>query len=122
MYSCCLWLQSQYQAAAGKPLQASLARSVLLVQLQDAVIQRGRGVCIADFTNCEEVKHLLVLEEFGFFELVNCKLSVVDSDEIDKLAVILNVDVHLLDVRLIINNIFLDSSLGLEERLEGSFT
>ena len=77
---------------------------------------------IADLTDCEEVKHLLVLEEFGFFELVNSKLSVVDSDEIDKLAVILNVDVHLLDVRLIVNNIFFDSSLGLEERLEGSFT
>jgi hypothetical protein len=79
-------------------------------------------VSIADFTDCKEVEHLLVLEEFGFFELVNGKLSVVDSDEIDKLAVILNVNVHLLDVRLIVKNIFFDSSFGLEERLEGSFT
>ena len=53
---------------------------------------------IADLTDCEEVKHLLVLEEFGFFELVNGKLSVVDSNEVDKLAVVLNVNVHLLDV------------------------
>ena len=77
---------------------------------------------ISDFTDCEEVEHLLVLEKFGLFELVNCELSVVDGDEVDQLAVVFHIDVHLLDCGLIVQNIFFDSRFTLEERLHRSFT
>ena len=53
---------------------------------------------ISDFTNCEEVEHLLVLQELGLFELVDGQLTVVDGDEVDQLAVVLHIYVHLLDV------------------------
>ena len=77
---------------------------------------------ISDFTDCEEVEHLLVLEKFGLFELVNCELSMVDGDEVDQLAVVFHIDVHLLDCGLIVQNIFFDGRFTLEERLHCSFT
>ena len=77
---------------------------------------------ISDFTDCEEVEHLLVLEKFGLFELVNCQLPVVDGDEVDQLAVVFHIDVHLLDCGLIVQNIFFDGRFTLEERLHRCFT
>jgi len=47
---------------------------------------------------------------------------VVNCDEVDQFPVVLNVLIRLLDVGLKIEDIFLLSSLTLEERLQGRFT
>ena len=73
------------------------------------MVQGGRGVRIANLTDREEVEHLLVLQEFGFLELVNRQLTMVDRDEVDQLAVVFDVHVHLFDVSLIVQDIFLNS-------------
>ena len=46
----------------------------------------------------------------------------VDGDEVDQLAVVFHIDVHLLDCGLIVQNIFFDGRFTLEERLHCSFT
>jgi len=86
------------------------------------VIQGGRGVCIANLAYREEVKHLLVLEQFGFLELVNRQLTVVDRDEVDQFAVIFYIHVHGFDVGLIVKNIFFNGRLRFEETLESGLS
>ena len=83
------------------------------------MVQGGGDVRVTNLAYGEEVEHLLVLEELGLLELVDGKLAVVDRDEVDQLSVVLHVHVHGLDVSLVVENIFLDARLGLEEALEG---
>lgn len=77
---------------------------------------------IANLTDSEEVEHLLVLKKLGFLELVNRQLTMVDRDEVDQLAVVFDVHVHLFDVGLIVQNIFFNSSLRFEETLESGLS
>ena len=98
--------------------QSTASRSLLFVQLEDAVVQSSRDVCVTNLAYGEEVEHLLVLEQLGLLELVDGQLAVVDRDEVDQLSVVLNIHVHGLDVSLVVENIFLDSRLCLEETLE----
>ena len=84
------------------------------------MVQGGRDVRVTNLAYSEEVEHLLVLEQLGLLELVDGQLAVVDRDEVDQLSVVLYIHVHGLDVGLVIENIFLDARLRLEEALEGS--
>ena len=76
-----------------------MMRSFVL-QLEDLVTELGRHVCVGDRPNRHLVKHLCVLLHFVFLELVHCELSLVDSDEVDKFAVLLDIYVGLLDACL----------------------
>jgi hypothetical protein len=55
-------------------------------------------------------------------ELVNCELALVDRNEVDKFAVLLNVNVCLFDACLEGKNVLFFARFRLEERLESSFT
>jgi len=46
---------------------------------------------VRDFLNTEEMNHFVVLASFLFLESLNCKLSMVDCQEVDEFSVVINV-------------------------------
>lgn len=71
-----------------------------VLQFEDLMTELSCHVCVRDGTNRHLVQHLGVLLYFVLLELVHGKLSLVDSNEVDKFAVLLNVYVGLLDTSL----------------------
>lgn len=59
---------------------------------------------------------------FVFLELVDCKLSLIDGDEVDQFAVLLDIYVGLLNACLQIQDVFLFTFFRFEERLERCLT
>lgn len=84
--------------------------------------QSSLQVSVGDFLHCKRVEHLHVLANLDALELLNRKLALVDSNEVDQFAVLLNVEVNLLNVGLIVEDIFLDGGFGFEETLQSSLT
>ena len=64
------------------------------------------------------VHDLHVLLDLYTLELVDGKLALVNSDKVDKLTILIDVKVELLDVCLVVEDILLNLALGLEETLK----
>lgn len=86
--------------------------------MQDAGVQ-GRGqVGVVDRAGRHVLQHLSVLLHLLGLEPIDGQVAVVDSDEVDEAAVVLDVDVGGLDARLQVQDVLLLARLGLEEALQ----
>ena len=99
-----------------------LARSEGVLQFEDAVGQRGVQVRVRHLFNTEAVQHLVVGRRLKALELLNADLAVVNGNEVDKLLVLVDVYVELLDRSRVGVDILLDGPLRLEETLKGRLT
>ena len=97
-------------------------RSEGVLQLEDAVGERGVQVRVRHLLQTEAVKHLVVGIGLEALELVNADLSVVDRDEVHELFVLVNIDVELLDRGRVRVDIFLNGRLRHEETHQGGLS
>jgi hypothetical protein len=84
--------------------------------------QVGTDVTVGDLAYTEGAEHSLVLFDLVLLEFVNGHVSVLDSDEVDKFAVVLNGMVSSLDVGLKGQLGVVLGALTLEEVLETGLT
>jgi len=86
------------------------------------VAQVRTDVAVCDLTYTESAEHSLVLFSLVFLELVNSHVSMLDGDEVDKFAVVLDGVVRSLDVGLQGQLRGVLGVLALEEVLETGLT
>lgn len=66
---------------------------------------------VRDLLDAEHIKHLVVSLGLEALELVNRNMAVVNRDKVQQLAVLLDVDLELLDIGGVGINILLDRVL-----------
>jgi len=80
--------------------------------------QSGVEMSISDLLDAEHVEHPVVGLGLHSLELVDGDLAVVNGDEVKQLAVLVDIDIELLDRRGVGIDIFSDGRFRLEEALE----
>ena len=68
----------------------------------------GVEVGVGDFLDAKHIEHPVVGLRLHTLKLVDCDLTVVDRNEVEQLAILVDIDVQLLDRRSVGINIFLD--------------
>lgn len=86
------------------------------------MVECGGEMGVGNFTNGKVVEYAKVLLDLVRLELLNSDVPVVDRNEVDELAVVLDFFCQDLDVLLVRNNVLLDRALRLEETLHSGLT
>lgn len=88
-----------------------LLSSLLFLELKQSVVERGGEVGVGNLTDGEVVEHAKVLLDLVRLVLLNGHVPVVDRNEVDELAVVLDLVGQGFDVLLVLNNVLLDRAL-----------
>jgi hypothetical protein len=82
------------------------------------IAEGGEQVCIRYAADRHQVQHPCILAHLVLLELLDRKVALVYSNKVDQLAVLLDVDVRLLNLGLQVEDLLLLAGFRLEERLE----
>lgn len=96
--------------------------SLAFLQLKQCVVQRGRQMGVRNLAHCEVVEHTEILGDFVRLVLINGHVPVVNRDEVDELAVVLDFVRQRLDVLLISYDVLFYRALRLEKALHRCLT
>lgn len=86
-------------------------------KLKNVVGEGGAEMSVRNLLNAEHVEHLVVGLGLHALELVDSDLAVVNCDEVEQLAVLIDVNIELLDGGGVGIDVLLDGGLRLEETL-----